>query len=270
MKIRSRHLPAVALVVIAIGCGANAWLGKPHHYAPFGPHYQDKTAVFRAEQGRADVVMLGNSLTESADWHELFPGASVLNRGVGGDTSQGMLARLDEVIARRPKLVMLMVGINDIFQGIPVPTIAGNIREIIQKLRRENVRVVYQSTLHLASNYRPGTNVAVADLNRALSDVCQLSGVTCLDLNRRLAPAGELLAEFSLDGAHLNAAGYRVWKDEIKSNATLLRWFQNPPARHGRRRRSRPNRPRCDPRSCRLLAASPVGRPAHAPPQWLF
>ena len=92
-----------------------------------GPYYQSKLAFFRA-------VMLGDSLTEGIDWRELFPDVKILNRGIGGDTSAGVLNRLDEVIGRHPKIVVLMIGANDLRMGVPVPQVAANIRSIVQTL----------------------------------------------------------------------------------------------------------------------------------------
>ena len=72
--------------------------------------------------------MPGDSLTEGIDWRELFPDVKILNRGIGGDTSAGVLNRLDEVIGRHPKIVVLMIGANDLRMGVPVPQVAANIR----------------------------------------------------------------------------------------------------------------------------------------------
>jgi len=61
-----------------------------------------------------EIVMLGDSLTEWGNWHELVPEHRVINRGIAGDTSSGVLDRLQEVIERRPKVVFVMIGTNDI------------------------------------------------------------------------------------------------------------------------------------------------------------
>ena len=49
--------------------------------------------------------MIGDSHNEGIDWRELFPDVKILNRGISGDTSEGVLNRLDEVIGRHPKIV---------------------------------------------------------------------------------------------------------------------------------------------------------------------
>src|SRR5262245_42569936 len=116
----------VLVVIFVVGLGVGAW--KPHvitevmirlglqdrGFESQGPYYRSKLASFEQAAGDADVIMLGDSITEKIDWRELFPGVSILNRGIGGDTSAGVLKRLDEVIARHPKIVFLMVGVNDL------------------------------------------------------------------------------------------------------------------------------------------------------------
>ena len=60
------------------------------------------------------TVMLGNSLTERGAWAEYFPEAHVINRGIGGDCVAGMAARLDSIVAGRPRAIFLMAGVNDL------------------------------------------------------------------------------------------------------------------------------------------------------------
>ena len=67
------------------------------------PYYRSKLAFFRQTAGVADAVMLGDSHIEMIDWRELFPGVKILNRGISGDTSEGVLNWLDEVIGASPK-----------------------------------------------------------------------------------------------------------------------------------------------------------------------
>ena len=173
-----------------------------------GPYYQSKLAFFRA-------VMLGDSLTEGIDWRELFPDVKILNRGISGDTSEGVLNRLDEVIGRHPKIVFLMIGGNDLQMGVPVPQVAANIRSIVQTLGRQRIHVALQTTLYKTSGYWPQINNKIDELNRSLSDLCTTPDVSCVDLNQALAGGGVLSSLFSLDGSHLNTAGYLVWKHEI-------------------------------------------------------
>lgn len=96
----------------------------------------DRTAFFRQMEGSADVVMLGDSLTEGGgDWRELFPVFLVKNRGISGDTTEGVLGRLDEVIGRKPQVVAVLIGINDVRTGIDPRKIIFRIEEILRRIK---------------------------------------------------------------------------------------------------------------------------------------
>jgi lysophospholipase L1-like esterase len=180
-----------------------------------GAYYRSKLSLFQHLPGRADVVMLGDSITEGVDWQELFPSFKVLNRGIGGDTTEGVLKRLYEIINREPQQVFLMIGINDLLLGSVVSKAEANIRSTIASLRRQKIRVVVQSTLYVTANSTMKVNDRVAELNRSMTDLCVSKEVLCVDLNAILAGGGALSPKFSLDGLHLNAAGYLAWKSQI-------------------------------------------------------
>jgi lysophospholipase L1-like esterase len=193
-------------------------LGLPNQTFGMGnSHYHARVELFRQTVGDADVIMLGDSITEGIDWHELFPDLRILNRGIGGDTSAGVLNRLDEVIGRRPKVVFLMIGSNDLQAGVPISVTRANVGSIVGALAQSQTRIVLQNVLYAAPLYRLGFNDKVDELNRSLSDLCRAPSVSCLDPNRVLADSGALSPSFSLDGLHLNTAGYLAWKREISA-----------------------------------------------------
>src|SRR5690606_26383252 len=87
---------------------------------------------------KADILFLGNSITERGNWAELIPGKIVSNRGIGGDNSFGVIARLDAVIAQQPGKLFLMIGVNDIGRGLPVEVILNNYIRITERIRAES------------------------------------------------------------------------------------------------------------------------------------
>jgi len=219
----------VLVVVFVAGLGLGAW--KPHVITELmirlglldrvfesqGRYYHSRLASFRQTVGDADVIMLGDSITEGIDWRELFPDVHILNRGIGGDTSTGVLNRLDEVIARHPKVVFLMIGANDLQMGVPVRTISDNVRSIVALLRQNQIRVVLHNVLYARADYRAQPTSKVNELNDLLSDLCSPPRVLCLNLNKIVAEGGTLSPSFSVDGLHLNTAGYLAWKNEIRT-----------------------------------------------------
>src|SRR4051794_37276908 len=184
---------AVLLAVFVIGVVAGGWkseivgalkirLGLPDRtFGIDNPHYRARVDFFRQTVGDADVIMLGDSITEGIDWHELFPNVRIRNRGIAGDTSAGVLNRLDEVIGRRPKIVFLMIGMNDLQAGAPMPLIKANIGSIVGALAQKQIRIILQNVLYAAPHYRIGLNDKVSELNRSLFDLCGAPSISCLD-----------------------------------------------------------------------------------------
>jgi lysophospholipase L1-like esterase len=164
------------------------------------------------------IVMLGDSLTEGGPWRELTGCPSVVNRGIGGDTTKGVLGRLDEVFKLQPRAVFVMIGVNDISLGVPQETTIHNFRAILDRLENSNTRSFVTYILPVAATYRKRRmNEEISALNLALAGlVAGRSNVTAIDLRPLVRDsAGYLDEKFSYDGLHLSPMGYEVWRDAI-------------------------------------------------------
>ena len=183
-------------------------------------YWREKTSFFKAFGQPADVVMIGDSLTDGAEWREMFPGEKIANRGIDSDTTAGVLARLDEILAIHPKQAFLMVGINDFADAHrKVDAVFSDYRAIVARLEQGGVKVVVQSTL--PCNVAKGRwkacgslNGKIAQLNARLATLAS-ANVSYVDLWPALAGKGGLRGEFTEDGVHLNGEGYRQWKNAI-------------------------------------------------------
>lgn len=184
--------------------------------------YSRRLGVLASLPARAGcVVMLGDSLTEGCEWGELLGRPDVVNRGIGGDTSAGVLRRLDAVTALQPSAVCLMIGINDLGSRVPAAEVVANVRAILERLRSAGVpRIVLQSVLPLrrvaANPYRSiVSDAAVAALNDEFRALAAGDGTCFLDLRPDLTPGGELPAAHTSDGLHLTGAAYRRWAAQL-------------------------------------------------------
>src|SRR5690606_7230421 len=79
-----------------------------------------------------DVVFFGNSIAERGPWQELIGRKyKIGNRGIGGDNTFGMKARIADVVKSKPKKIFLMMGINDVGRGLHCAWSLQNYEEII-------------------------------------------------------------------------------------------------------------------------------------------
>jgi lysophospholipase L1-like esterase len=169
------------------------------------------------------IVFLGDSLTLGCEWRELFGNLLILNRGIGGDTSAGVLKWLPEITRLEPAAVFLMIGANDaqMLGYSPADTVR-NYRAIISAILQSSpgTRVYVESIL---PSQAPKFNRWSDEVNRGTRLLANGTSVRFIDL--RPAFLGRNLAmdnRFTYDGLHLNANGYLLWKQQINSVVTEL------------------------------------------------
>ncbi|PMM04424.1 lysophospholipase [Vibrio splendidus] len=169
----------------------------------------------------ADLVMFGDSITEWAPWTDIFRDISMVNRGLAGDTTTGMLRRIDTTLNVKPKLVCFMAGINDLAQGYDVDHIYQNYIDMLKVWQENDIRILVQSTLYVGSKLQ-GLNPSVELLNRKISEYCSQQGIAFLDVNSVLSPNKLLSNEYSCDDLHLNAKAYQAWAEVLQPTIAEL------------------------------------------------
>lgn len=177
----------------------------------------------------ADILFLGNSITERGEWAELLPGRKIANRGIGGDNTFGVLARLDGVIKQKPKKIFLLIGINDIGRGLPTEVILSNYRQIVSRLTQSlpETKLIIQSVLpmnegKLPYDYLKGKAAKVKALNEGIVLITTEFNLTYLNLHELFADGkGELKAGYTKDGIHIEPAAYVDWVNWLKKKKQL-------------------------------------------------
>ena len=79
--------------------------------------YFDRILEFKNKPiGKNKIVFLGNSIIQGGgNWNNRYKSNNIVNRGISGDYTAGILKRLDEIIFYKPNSVFLMIGINEFF-----------------------------------------------------------------------------------------------------------------------------------------------------------
>ncbi|PRD52731.1 GDSL-type esterase/lipase family protein [Sphingobacterium gobiense] len=193
--------------------------------------YTEKLAEFRKMPVLPNaIVFVGNSLTDAGRWNDILPELPVLNRGISGDISYGVLARLDEITRHQPEKVFLMIGVNDLKRGIPTTHIIENYTRIVRKVKQQSpiTRVYLHSVLpvnpaKLIASFKAVKNDDIQLLNDGLKRISQTqNGVYFVDLHTILADRlGNLRAEITPDGIHLEVAAYVELVDYLKKIEVL-------------------------------------------------
>lgn len=195
-------------------------------------YYPQRVAIFVKEpivKGR--IIFLGNSITQIGDWKKLLNDSTVINRGIGGDITFGVLKRLDDVIVRQPSKLFLLIGINDIGKDIPDAVIADNIRKIITRIQTESptTKIYVQSILPLnpdVPNFPQHYDKQqhVLSTNKLIEKVAADTHCTYVNIHDLFADQqGRLDAKYTTDGLHLNPSGdgYQKWIEYLRKQGYL-------------------------------------------------
>lgn len=170
-----------------------------------------------ADQGA--VVFLGDSITFHWDLAKAFPALKTANRGISGDTTRGMLYRLQEdVLDLHPRLIVLLCGVNDLSEamaghGGSPEGLAGNVRLMLEK-----ISTVQPGTPVIVCEIMPAGKRGLQEANAAVEAV--LAGFP--DAHRLKwqgrfhDPDGRQNLTLFKDGTHPNAAGYAVWQAALE------------------------------------------------------
>ena len=176
----------------------------------------------RVQQDQGALVFLGDSITQG--WGDTmggsFPGVKVANRGISGDTTRGVLIRLQgDVLALKPSGVVLLIGTNDLEEKASPEVIAGNLKLIIAALKKHNPKmpiILCNTFPSSASKRRP------ADQIRKINQLyfAAVKGdpqITVLDTWLLFAnPQGDAKKGEFPDLLHPNKLGYSRWAAALR------------------------------------------------------
>jgi lysophospholipase L1-like esterase len=166
----------------------------------------------------ADIVFLGDSITELGLWNEWIADLSVINRGIAGDTTEGLLKRLDSAVGSQ-RVISLLIGTNDVALGLDPDHVATNIETIIEQIgiRAPSTKILLNSVMPRARHFRSD----LLNLNDKLEAIALSRHVTYVDLWPALSDSsGQLRPEFTLDRTHLTGAGYEAWVKVLKEHVS--------------------------------------------------
>ena len=191
----------------------------PNHSEWTKTHYPQRISEFKRNPlAVGDVVFIGNSITEQAgDWGKRLNNPKIKNRGISGDMTQGVLARLGEIYFYKPSKIVIMIGINDLFtENLSSEYVANNILKIVEAIHLNSPK-----TKIFVETILPTTTeeivLKIQKTNEILKDNDSKSNYTLIDLHAIFANDNDMMKnELTVDGVHLNESGYIVWVDTIK------------------------------------------------------
>ena len=163
-------------------------------------------------------LFMGDSLIEFFNWQERFPDREVFNYGIAGETAEGLLARLPNIINRvqSPDLVMIMTGINNV--AMEDYGFLFTYEKIITRLRE----AYGQATINMTSLLPVDLfflGDAIPRINRRLKEIAENNNILYLDLYPLFIDENSqaITSCFEADGVHLSADGYETWTRALEN-----------------------------------------------------
>jgi len=173
------------------------------------------------ESGRYRVIVaFGDSIVEGYQqpegWPEIlerelssrFPGVSIANAGVSGDTATQGLARLDrDILSLQPDLVLISFGLNDMKNQEPVDRFISGLNSIVDKVEGDGNRAVLLTTTRLQKGAGMVARFSPDEYNEAIRKIAEDRGIHLVDVYREFK--GLNTPEYLMDVAHPNLMGYK-------------------------------------------------------------
>lgn len=188
--------------------------------------YYQRASLFEVlPTSKSDIIFLGNSITNGGEWAELLRNPHAKNRGISGDTTQGVLDRLSTITKGKPSKIFLLIGTNDLSRGKSVDEVAKNVAKIVERVKRESpaTKLYVQSVFPVNPKFNKflghmNRQKDIAALNAKIKAIAARHGVTYIDVYKSLViPSTDVMnPEYTNDGLHLLGKGYQKWVDVLK------------------------------------------------------
>ena len=161
----------------------------------------------------------GDVTSQYGHWlRKAHPEWEVLNRGVNGERSDQIRARFErDVIEARPAVVVLIAGVNDVYQGRPATDVTTELRAMYDRAAKAGIKVV-AGTIIPYNTATPGQNARMREINLWIhAQAAAGANVTFVDTRAAAAAPNDPDRLFeSPDGLHPSAAGYRRMAEAVQ------------------------------------------------------
>lgn len=172
------------------------------------------------EKGK--IVFLGSSVVAAHSFDVYFPGMGIINRGIGGDYSDGFMNRLQvSVYDLEPSKVFFYCGGNDYAQGRTPQEITDKVELIIQDmllhLNAEQIYLVSVYPINEDKASTPHSNTEINQQNALYEALAEEYGITFANVSDVLKDeTGNMVAEYTSDGIHMNGAAYALLSEAMR------------------------------------------------------
>ena len=228
-KIYISIISVLGALVVALSIILGIYIAKTNKKPSYWEQKYSSFAVQNANASKGQIAFIGDSITDLYpldNYYSDLPLATY-NRGIGGDTTLGVLKRLDvSLFDIAPSKIVLMIGINDINSGRTNQEVYESYKEILNKIKAKlpdtevfciSLIPIYDSILEYISIDLNERNNQIMQFNQMIEPLAEEYGYIYLNLFELVETSDHYLRhELTDDGLHLNANGFEIWTNLLK------------------------------------------------------
>lgn len=190
--------------------------------------YKRRIRHFELEKKMYDVVIAGDSMAAYLNTHHYFKNISIMNQGIPGDTTEGLLKRLDYIFKVSPKIIFLNIGSNDLVLLHKKPIeIVESIVYLIQCIKSElnDVKIYLFNVTPINENLEYANHLFI--FSRKNEDIIEINQLLekhipedmLIDIYHEVIDEyHNLKPSLTNDGIHLNDLGYTIYAQLMKTH----------------------------------------------------
>jgi lysophospholipase L1-like esterase len=167
---------------------------------------------------KENIIFLGDSLINSANWHILFNNPNVKNLGVNGLSLTGLVESNLFALLKSNNKIFILIGINDFWPRIELSEIKNKLLDLEAVLIQNKFSdILFIEILPFNHSYLSSRRDEIKEYNQLLKSICKKNGYKYIQLRDALVKPGtsNLADEFTYDGIHLNELGYQKMANEL-------------------------------------------------------
>lgn len=237
LKNNTKYILTISLIVNCLMVGKffdieipPKWMQGERLYKEFTPDLYYKTRVNTFLILNTDncnkkekIMFIGDSIIDGCEWHELLSEEKfvILNRGINGDRLEGVINRLPNLINESPKIIFIMIGINNLQHGASDEYILEKYTYLLNnlKLYLPDAKIFVMSILPVSRSVAEKTQIKsndrIKNLNYKIEELAIKYNVRYINFFDLFLEDDYINSLYTFDGLHPNGEGYNVIKNEL-------------------------------------------------------
>lgn len=175
--------------------------------------FEERKKFFEIDPVKAnDIVFAGNSLIANFPLADMA--GHIKNRGITGENTYDLLARVNDIALAKPAKLFVMEGINDIGQHIPEDKFIENLMQFVDQVKKKSPGTeIYIYSILPVTDINVVTKVR--QYNKSLQKLCSIKHINYINLFPAFFNGIAIKPDLTLDGIHLTAKGYATWYNTL-------------------------------------------------------